>query len=243
MKPRKTYMAFIIGLSIVFLVLFFPQILVYTNRPVKSDAIILFAGPDFKNRQQEAYQLLEEGYARFLLIPNNYQVFQMVKTSDKPLLNRSHPAKTDFIGQTKQYASAKPGGMSILVPVPINLQFISGIIKKRSERFEDTHLEILIAREMMKQLHLKSAIFVSSPHHMLRIRIIAVRVFHETLFPAWQGRKSRDGFMLTFVPSRYSDASGNMLSLIRNNRNLKYIYLEYIKIIWFLIYQPFTGCS
>jgi hypothetical protein len=37
--------------------------------PVKSDAVILFAGPDFETREKKAHELLDQGYASVLIIP------------------------------------------------------------------------------------------------------------------------------------------------------------------------------
>ncbi len=51
-----------------------PDLLAYADKPVKSDAIILFAGPDFNARKKEAYQLLNEGYSRYLIVPAFQQI-------------------------------------------------------------------------------------------------------------------------------------------------------------------------
>ncbi len=46
-----------------------PRYLVYADKPVKSDAVILFVGSPSNSREKEAARLLFEGYGRFLIIP------------------------------------------------------------------------------------------------------------------------------------------------------------------------------
>lgn len=46
-----------------------PRFLVYADKPVKSDAVVLFLGENFTARKREAAQLLDKGYAGYLIIP------------------------------------------------------------------------------------------------------------------------------------------------------------------------------
>ena len=41
----------------------------YCDRPANSDTVVLFIGPDYKERLKEAHQLLKENYAKTLIIP------------------------------------------------------------------------------------------------------------------------------------------------------------------------------
>ena len=77
---------------------------------------------------------------------------------------------------------------------------------------------------MMEQYGLKSAIFVSSPDHMRRIKIITERIFHE------------EPVRIVFVPIRVEPAHQD-LTLSDYKRMGK----EYVKIIWFLMYSPFRS--
>ena len=82
---------------------------------------------------------------------------------------------------------------------------------------QNTHLEILEAKRLMKERGLKSAIFVSSPYHMRRIKIIAGSVFGE------------DGeYALAFVPTGFEKLPAGLSGLC------KYAYQsviqEYLKI-------------
>jgi len=57
-------------LAICFIVLNYgSRYLSYADQPLKSDALVLFVGPDNKARQEDANRLMHEGYARYLLIP------------------------------------------------------------------------------------------------------------------------------------------------------------------------------
>ena len=115
------------------------------DKPVKSDAIILFLGGVFMDREKEAYRLLNQGYARYLIIPAFHRVI-----AREPL------PQPDTISHTNSVA---------LKMIPFF--------------YERTHVEELYAKKIMDSLGLKSAIMVSSPYHMRRIRLIASRTFGE----------------------------------------------------------------
>jgi len=61
-----------------------PRFLAYSDVPVKSDAVILFVGENFKDRKTEAFRLLKEGYARVLIVPSFREVI-IFKPISKPL--------------------------------------------------------------------------------------------------------------------------------------------------------------
>lgn len=92
--------------------------------------------------------------------------------------------------------------------------------------YEDTHLEVLHAKAMMDKFGFKSANFVSSPYHMRRIKLIAGGVF--------------DGgdYDLSCVATPYEKTHKNLWWF--NKYDLKWVVGEYLKIAWFLIYEPFT---
>ena len=86
--------------------------------------------------------------------------------------------------------------------------------------FENTHVEMLLAKKIMDAYGFKSAIFVSSPFHMRRIKIMANRVFGSaydiTLVSSFE--KSYDGLLTLWDES-------------------KHVFMEYLKLIWFLGYD------
>ena len=129
-----------------------PYYLVRADKPVKSDVIILHVGPKFTLRKEKAFKLIEDGYARHLIIP------AYGKVSDAGL----------FSNQTTQ-GNPKPD------PSLIRGRIVN--LSNYPKYLEDTHIEILEAKKMMDKAGFKSAIFVSSPYHMRRISIIANKVF------------------------------------------------------------------
>lgn len=95
--------------------------------------------------------------------------------------------------------------------------------------YENTHVEILRAKKMMDVRGLKSAIMVSSPYHMRRIRMIAPKVF---------GEQAR---LITYVPTRYERTPDGLLDM--HSSNWMITLSEYIKICWFRLYSLFIGNS
>ncbi|MGZ6223188.1 MAG: hypothetical protein ACXWMW_10655, partial [Syntrophales bacterium] len=60
----------VLFLAIFFVALYYgPRYLTYADKPLRSDAVVLFVGPDNKTRQEDANRLMSEGYARYLFIP------------------------------------------------------------------------------------------------------------------------------------------------------------------------------
>ena len=97
--------------------------------------------------------------------------------------------------------------------------------KQVYQLYEDTHLEILHAKTIMDKYGFRSAIFVSSPYHMRRVKLIADRVFEG---------KDRDLF---FDPTRYEEMNNTLWW--RTTYHLRWVIAEYFKIGWFLLYKPF----
>ena len=124
---------------------FAPHYLAFSQKPEKSDAVILLVGSPDRARLREAEQLVREGYAETLIIP----AFNRVLRAD---LNRS---LANAVSVSKPPAGAY----------------------KTSQTGEGTHREIAQARRIMEGLGFTSAIFVSCPYHMRRVKIIAKSVF------------------------------------------------------------------
>jgi hypothetical protein len=177
------------------LVLYSPRFLLYSSKYKKADAIILLLGPDFKARQKEAYGLINEGMADYLIIPAYHKTYRIYDKETKKYLS---PNLYPFKSEKKNVA------------VPPSF-------------YEDTHVEIMEAHKIMSGYGLKSAIFVSSPYHMRRIKLIAMKVFHPP-----QGD-------FYFVPTRYEKVPVNYWEL--SSADWKKVRREYGKIIWFYIYS------
>jgi hypothetical protein len=165
---------------------------------------------------------MEEGYAQHLLIPAFGQVFDMnsvsrIHASTHPRIYASTHIRVHASTHSRFHA------FTLTRSAASTHQRISALTHYPSY-FEDTHIEILEAKKMMDKAGFKSAIFVSSPFHMRRIKIIAEKVF--------------DKGHVTFVATRYEKAPstfwlGNS-ALVRNVTN------EYAKINWFLTYRIFN---
>ena len=200
MRMSLKHLAFIF-LILFALALFFysPRYLILKNNPVKSDVVILLLGSINKERAEEAHRLITEGYAGTLFVPAQKKTFTI---SDNGSL--SHYLK-------------KLSNQNWLNPkreIKLNYQFQ-----------ENTHLEIIAAKSMMDSANFTSAIFVSSPYHLRRIKIIANKVF---IGKAYQ---------LSFIPS-YPLGKDEAFWVINKN-TVAMVVSEYAKIAWFLLYEPF----
>ena len=179
-------------------ILYSPRFLLYSSEYKKANAIILILGPDFKARQKEAYRLINDGMADYLIIPAYHKIYRIYDKGTKKYLS---PNLYSF--KTDQKNIAAPPGF-----------------------YEDTHLEIIEARKIMSGYGLNSAIFVSSPYHMRRIKLIAIKVFDT----------NKGDFY--FVPTRYERAPANYWEL--SLADWKKVRREYGKILWFFLYFPWS---
>ena len=193
-KKILTCFLVLLLLAVIFGAVYYgPRYLSYADSPLRSDALVLFVGPDNKARKEDANRLMSEGYARYLFIPAYGRITEASSLSSAAGTKKANPKL-----------------------------IISGL--KPRPYFENTHVEILEAKRMMEQYGLKSAIFVSSPDHMRRIKIITERIFIE------------EPVRIVFVPIRVEPAHQD-LTLSDYKRMGK----EYVKIIWFLMYSPFRS--
>ena len=184
------------------LAFFAPNYLTYTDTSLKSDAIIILAGADIETKKKEARRLINNGHATHLIIPNHK--------------NTQHIARDGILIDTTTHKMTRQ-----TLSLRFNNSHKNNYGKGRW-RYERTHIEVLLAKEMMKKAGFTSAIFMSHPYHMRRIRMIAVRVFDET------------GFRLHFVPTRYEKLNKNWWWLSKDGR--QWVLSEYVKIAWFLLY-------
>ena len=179
------------------LVLYAPRYLLYSTDHKKADAIILLLGPDFKARQKEANELINEGMADYLIIPAYHKAYGIY---DK--------GKGQYLLPGLYLSKAAPGNV---LPYP--------------GYYEDTHIEIIEAKKIMSDYGFKSAIFVSSPYHMRRIKLITGKMF------------DNNGYFY-FVPTRYEKAPANFQEL--SSSDWKKVRREYSKILWFFVYSTWS---
>jgi uncharacterized SAM-binding protein YcdF (DUF218 family) len=191
-----------------------PRYLVYSDPPRKSDIIVQFVGPDQEARLKEARQLVKEGYSDYLFIPTLFSLY------------RANQDRTGLA--TIRLTDIKPidfsGSRSLKGNSPAYLRKIKS--EYRFPRYyEDTHAEILLAKSAMDACGLRSAIFVSSPYHMERIRMITKRVF---------GEQAR---YISYVPTHYENDPIDLRDM--DWEDWVFVIQEYIKICWFSLYSPF----
>ena len=179
-------------------ILYSPRFLLYSSEYRKANAIVLILGPDFKARQKEAYKLINEGMADYLIIPAYHKVYRVYDKEMKKYLSPN----LYFLKSDQKNVTAPP------------------------EFYEDTHLEIVEARKIMSGYRLNSAIFVSSPYHMRRIKIMAMKVF------------DTNNNVFYFVPTHYEKAPADFREL--SSADWRKVRREYGKILWFLIYFPWS---
>jgi len=125
-----------------------PQYLVHSTNYAKADALVVFLGPVFHDRERYALDLMRQRKADCLIVPaqNRFSCF-----SDGVL--KTYPGKPSRFLLDKNSPASLPG------------------------YYEDTHLELIAARKIMAVHGLQSAIFVSSPYHMRRIQMMVDREF------------------------------------------------------------------
>lgn len=170
-----------------------PHFFACADKPVKSDAVILLVGSDSTEREKEARSLLNEGYARFLIVPVFHQVFTVENVPPDAPVAPKHKTSSGFSQYPRFY--------------------------------ENTHLEVLQAKKMMNTMGLRSAIMVSSPYHMKRIKMVCERTF---------GEQAR---YISYVPTPYEHSVSDLRNM--NLPDVDMAIMEYIKICWFHLYSLF----
>jgi uncharacterized SAM-binding protein YcdF (DUF218 family) len=173
-----------------------PSFLLISEAPARVDAVVIFVGGEKGAREKEADQLVREGFADYLLIPGYGQIMKRGPEGGLARLDPGSSLKT------------------------LNFKL------KTAARMEDTHIEVLGAKRLMDDLGLRSALFVSSPYHMRRIKLISGKVFN-------------DRQEVRYVPTRYETPVGTYW--LFSNRERAFVLTEYAKIVWFFLYSSFLS--
>ncbi|MGC1456591.1 MAG: hypothetical protein WA946_15510 [Nitrospirota bacterium] len=209
-KPRIRRSAAVLAVFLLIGVILSPRYLVYSDLPRKSDIIIQFVGSDQDARFNEAVLLAQEGYADYLFVPTLFSLYRV---------NQERTGLTSI-----WFTNIKPG---IKVPQPRtgNAMSIDNFYKIRSvyripRFYEDTHAEILLAKRAMDTCGFRRAIFVSSPYHMRRIKIITGTVFDPS-------------YDIELVPSRFEK---RFEAPLPSQKDIHHVFTEFPKMAWFLSY-------
>jgi len=103
-------------------------------------------------------------------------------------------------------------------------------------------MEILQAKIMMEDLGLKTALMVSSPYHMRRIKMITALVMassNSNHADSIDHKNDSSGHhrinAFAFIPTRFEKPPGEFWFL--NQKELQNVLEEYGKIIWFSLYS------
>jgi len=177
-------------------VFYAPRFLAYSTGCARADAVVVLLGPVFHDRDRYARDLMNRGMADTLLIPAYQKIFTVDRGKLRPAFVRKDPDRLN----ANQGDEASP-------------------------YYEDTHLELIEAKRIMRQTGQTTAIFVSSPYHMRRIRIMVGKLFG-----------SSEGHC--FLPTPYQKAPVNAWELKASD--WKKVGREYVKIAWFLVYSPWA---
>jgi uncharacterized SAM-binding protein YcdF (DUF218 family) len=193
---QKMFPVFLAASLSVLCALLAPGFLCLQEEPRPADAVVLFVGPENQSRLEEAEQLIRDKKARYLLVPSSGMV----------------------------YAAGPDGGVVKMADQEPRSRLIQRIRIAARYRtyYENTHIEALEAKRMLEDLHLNSAVLVSSNYHMRRIHLIANRVF------------DRERFSIACHPARWQGSFAAADWLDRGHRTI--IVNEYLKIVWFLAY-------
>ena len=175
----------------------FSRYLRYADLPDKAEAIVVFVGPGFENRFLEARQLVRERYSMRIVIPAWNQ---------------------DFICSGPGNGSCRGGSFpDVFRPL------MTERTKTLPNYAEATHLEVLEAKSVMDRQGIRSALFVSSPYHMRRIKLIAGLVFDPATYA------------VRFIPTRPAPPEMDLRSI--HLENLRWQGSEFVKLIWFFLYS------
>jgi uncharacterized SAM-binding protein YcdF (DUF218 family) len=197
---RKTLLAAAVSAATLLLIviLFGPGYLTRADAPVQADAVVVFVGPGDEFRFKEARTLIAEGYARYLIVPAYGTVSRATENGGfEPL-----------VAEPRRFDSSRRR--------LLNLGY-AGYLEK-------THVEMLLAKQILDRLGMHSALIVSSPFHTRRIGMISSRVFI-------------GDYRISTVPSRFQQSF--TVSSWFNREHLRRIATEYTKMVWFLLYEPF----
>lgn len=176
-----------------------PEFLAYSRPLDQADCVLVMLGGDGARMKQGKY-LLEQGRAEALLLPAHLRMLQAGEAG---------------LGRWQ----ATPGFSAVD-------QWVT--VFGRSVRVvEDSHAELITGKRMMDKLGYQSVIIVSSPQHMLRLRLIAWQVFENGEYRVGLEPAKTD------VESQTSDVG-------KKWEKLEMALAEYAKIGWFLIYSGFV---
>ena len=177
-----------------------PFYLQYETPIDRSDAVIVLVGAEDGAKLRKALWLMDSGYFRYLLIPGKGYSCDALEN--------------DCIESTSKEVR--------LAGNELEPEMESSRIEDLPWYRERTHQELIMARQMMEKRKLNSAIVISQPYHMRRIRLITSTVF------------KNQPVRLHYMPAEtIHDSDAFRWS---NPAHLEWAVSEYQKIGWFMLY-------
>jgi len=192
-SSKGKWVAAVLGLSIAVIIFVAPYYLTYSDVPRKVDAVVVLVGPGLEARMKEAKELARKRLIKYIFVPAHSEL----RAGFEEHLNT---------GDNPNTATCIPSHT-----VKVSEPLLS---------YQSTYKELLRAKEMIDRYGFRSAIIVSSPYHMRRIKIMCSNVF-----PSEQ-------YDILCVATRYEHTHRTFWFLYRYDR--KWILTEYGKIAWFL---------
>jgi hypothetical protein len=193
-------------LSGILLLLFFaglaPGYLAYSDPPRKSDVVVLFVGPGFDARQQEACRLVVQCQPKLLIVP----AYNMAIHVDGAGISRIRQITED------EYRSFKARKRNVY-----------------RQWYEDTHVEVMETKRLMDANGARSAVLVSSPYHMRRIKLMSDSVFEQ------------NRYTILLAPAKGEEAA--LPQWTSRGENLYRQLSEYAKIVWYIFYRPLMNVA
>jgi len=184
--------------------------LLYADTPQKSDIIVLLPDPELEAMRMKVRQLAGSVYSKYLCIPTSFSLYR-IDQDGMSFTAVQNPIVAPGIGIHRQQFED-----NIRMDYFLTIKEESGFPKY----FENTHVEICLAKKIMDAYGFKSAIFVSSPYHMRRIKIITEKVYGS-------------GYDIKMVPSGFMKKNITSLSALYD---IQKTCSEIIKTIWFFCY-------
>ena len=185
-----------LSILLLFSVIYLPEYLVYSDKLTNADSIIVFEGSPIESRVKEAKRLFLEGYSKKIIIPSNGLIIENIDRMSLRKVRRHKKEGYIIIG------------------------------KDKPDFYENTHIEMLNVKKNIETYNFKSLIFVSSPFHMRRLKIISGKVLAD------------NKLKIIFVPSRFEKAYTN--EWFSHWNKIQWVVSEYVKIGWFLLYEPWV---
>jgi len=193
-SSKGKWVGAIFGLSIAAIIFIIPFYLTYSDAPQRAEAAVVLVCPGFEARMKEAKELARKGLIKRILIPAYSEV---IGPSDSHV----HIGYKPSMGGDPYNPTAK--------------------ISKSHLSDQNTYRELVRAREMIDGYGFRSAVIVSSPYHMRRVKIMCSEVFPS------------EDYDILCIGTKYEHTHRAFWFFYSYDR--KWVLTECGKLAWFLI--------